>query len=71
MVTWDNFSKSDQTIHMIIMRLFKHEHLIKVQGGNDNDGNHILHMVNLAIGQLSVHIQWKRRKIFCQKVVPM
>jgi hypothetical protein len=45
MVTWDNFPRSDQTIHMITMCLFKHEHLIKVQGGNDNDGNHNLHIV--------------------------
>jgi hypothetical protein len=45
MVTWDNFPRSNQTIHMITMRLFKHEHLIKAQGGNDNYGNHILHIV--------------------------
>jgi hypothetical protein len=45
MLIWDSFSKSDQTICIITMHLFKHEHLIKVQGGNDNDGNHIFHTV--------------------------
>ncbi len=44
MVTWDSFPKSDQTIHIITMHLFKHEHLIKIWG-NDNDGSHILHTI--------------------------
>ncbi len=44
-VTWDNFPRNDQTICKITMHLFKHEHLKKVQGGNDNDGNHIFHTI--------------------------
>jgi hypothetical protein len=47
MATWDSLivPRSDQTIRWITMHLFKHEHLIKLQGSNDNDGNHILHTI--------------------------